>query len=165
MLGIRSRWIRVSSFVPQDTSRRRGPSPRTTKADLGVQSSLVATTSTRRSALPTTPRDGSTSARTLGGVPHEDGLSLPTYVWLRIFGSRRRVSGADPPLYSPQSWSAPSDFLNSCSKFTWWAPSKSWIYPTSISLPFDLWLGLGWSSYKGPSSSWSCSKNGDDGFE
>ncbi|ORY92527.1 hypothetical protein BCR35DRAFT_348913 [Leucosporidium creatinivorum] len=72
-----------------------------------------------------------------------------------------------PKSWSPpsNSWSAPSAFLNSCSKFTWWAPSKTWVYPTSVSLPFDLWLGLGWSSYKGPSTSWSCSKSGKDGYD
>jgi hypothetical protein len=151
----------VSLLVPLYTFRRSGTSLSTNKADLGVgfpspQLRL------QQEQVPFQVPLGMEVLRQglwLGAPSRLDSAFQRT---LDHVSSRRRASEADPLL---QSWSAPSEFLSSCSKFTWWAPTKNWVYPTSVSLPFDLWLGLGWSSYKGPSSSWSCSKSGDDGFE
>lgn len=57
----------------------------------------------------------------------------------------------------------PSTFFSNCGKATWWAPSSSWKHPVGFSIP-SFWINLGWKSYLWPSSSWTCNKSGQDGW-
>lgn len=60
-------------------------------------------------------------------------------------------------------FSFPAEFLSSCNKATWWAPSSQWRYPVGFAWP-SFWPSLGWSGYNWAPSSFVCSGKGDDGF-
>ncbi|KAI5475562.1 Glycerol uptake protein [Pseudohyphozyma bogoriensis] len=61
------------------------------------------------------------------------------------------------------TWSPYSGFQSDCGKATWWAPSRTWQYPSTFVIP-SFWVSLGWTSYLWPVTGWNGAGTGKDGW-